>query len=313
MDSPSIHPMYDKARIAEYLNHVRLSHDEIRDPHESAQRAEGKLLILQQHHLAVVSFENLSLHYSPHHSVDLHPDYLYDKIVRKGRGGYCMENNCFFGIILRSLGYTVYSAGGRVHEEDGQYTSWSHMVNIVTLADGQLYLVDVGFGNNGPTRPLPMIDMCELPSIAPASMRLVRGKIPATVNPSDRLWIYQHRNSFASEYEPMYCFTETEFLPRDYEMMNFWTSHSRKSFFTYRILCVKKLMDEQSHDLIGTLILSGAEVKRRIGNETELLKVCKTEEERIEVLETMFGVTLTGEEKSGIDGMVTQLPRTIVA
>ena len=308
MEHYSHRPRYDEARLVRYFNSVHLPTDKIPDWHGSPERAVVELRTIQQHQLATVPFENLSLHYSPHHSVDLHPDFLYDKIVNKGRGGYCMENNCFFGTVLRSLGFKVYSAGARVHEGSGIYTPWSHMINIITLANGERYLIDVGFGNNGPTCPLLLIDGYEAQSIAPASMRLVCEKIPATFNPHDRLWIYQHRISPASDWEPMYCFTETEFLPRDFEMMNFWTSQSRKSLFTNCIMCVRKIMDERSHELVGTLILTGAEVKRRVGEKTEHLKTCKTEEDRVEVLENMFGVKLTNEEKSAIGGLVTQLP-----
>lgn len=41
-----------------------------------------------------------------------------------GRGGYCMENNCFFGTVLRSIGFDVYSAGARVKSPSG-YGGWS--------------------------------------------------------------------------------------------------------------------------------------------------------------------------------------------
>jgi len=71
---------------------------------------------LQQHQLCTVPFENLSLHYSSHHTISIDAEYLYSKIVGNGRGGYCMENNCFFGTVLRTLGFTVYSAGARVNE-----------------------------------------------------------------------------------------------------------------------------------------------------------------------------------------------------
>lgn len=64
--------------------------------------------------MATVPFENLALHYSPHHSITLDPDFLFDKIVERKRGGYCMENNCFFGTVLRTLGFTVVSIGARV-------------------------------------------------------------------------------------------------------------------------------------------------------------------------------------------------------
>ena len=329
MDSLSQRPEYEHSRLLKCLNRInlydyRMSVVEAHIRHSnglppgikdmfhdlSPDLALDALRSIQQHVLASIPFENLSLHYSAHKTVNLDPDALYEKLVTKGRGGYCMENNCFFGTVLRSLGYRIYDAGARVHGGGGNYLAWTHMVNIVTLANGKRYMVDVGFGNNGPTQPLLLKDGHEENGIPPASMRLVRRKIPATTNPNDRLWIYQHRVSPTSDWEPMYCFAETEFLPQDYEIMNFWTTQSRKCWFTYRITCVKAIMDEKSHELIGTLILTGAEVKKRIGEKTVEIKHCKTEDERLEELKVIFGVKLTEEEKLGIRGMVTELHGT---
>ena len=266
---------------------------------------------LQKFHLAKVPFENLSLHYSAHKIVDLDPAALYRKIVEEGRGGYCMENNCFFGTMLRCKNYNVCSVGARVHAGEGVYGAWSHMVNIVSLPDGARFLVDVGFGHNGPTEPLLMVDGHEEASIPPATMRLVREKIPATTNPSDHLWIYQHRLNPTSDWQSMYCFTETEFLPGDYEMMNFWTSQSRKSFFTYTVMCVKSIMDKKTVQLVGTLVLVGGELKKTVGGKTEQVRKCKTEGERVRVLEEFFDIKLAEEDKQGIRRMVTALPEAV--
>lgn len=78
--------------------------------------------------MARVPFENLALHYSTHHNVILDLDFLFEKMVTRGMGGYCMENNRFFATILRTLGYTVLSGGARVSNAvggdhaDGGYT-----------------------------------------------------------------------------------------------------------------------------------------------------------------------------------------------
>ena len=91
---------------------------------ESAENALEYLSLLQKHHLAAIPFENLSLHYSSHRQISLHSDELYKKIVESdGRGGYCMENTCIFGILLRSLGFQLYSAGARVNE-GGVFKGW---------------------------------------------------------------------------------------------------------------------------------------------------------------------------------------------
>ena len=66
--------------------------------------------------LAYVPFGSLGLHYSKTHLLSLDPDDLYQKLIVKRMGGYCMENNTFFGTMLRSLGYKLINAGGRVSE-----------------------------------------------------------------------------------------------------------------------------------------------------------------------------------------------------
>ena len=76
----------------------------------------GWLKELQKRHLARVPFESLSLHYSKHRLLSLNQQDLFQKIVIRGMGGYCMENNAFFGAMLRSLGFTVFNASGRVSD-----------------------------------------------------------------------------------------------------------------------------------------------------------------------------------------------------
>lgn len=73
---------------------------------------------LQRYQLASVPFENLDLHYSVHRSISTDPQSLFEKIVdsQSHRGGYCMENNTLFGTVLRSLGFSITSVGGRVNE-----------------------------------------------------------------------------------------------------------------------------------------------------------------------------------------------------
>lgn len=69
-------------------------------------------------------FENLSLHYSKYPSISLDKDDLYEKIVIDKRGGYCMETNYFFMIMLKSLGFQVMTTGARVYETGGGRTGW---------------------------------------------------------------------------------------------------------------------------------------------------------------------------------------------
>ena len=179
------------------------------------------------------------------------------------------------------------------------------MVIIVTLSDNRRYLLDVGYGGSGPTHPLPMEPEFISRGIEHQEYRLVHQNIPQNTNPTQNLWIYQNRNTPQDKWNPSYCFTSLEFLPQDFEIMSFWTSQSRKSWCTYRLIVLKMLVKDDK--IIGTLSLVGGELKKKVAERSEVLVSCRTEGERIEVLRKWFGVVLSDEEKKGIRGLASAL------
>jgi arylamine N-acetyltransferase len=121
------------------------------------------------------------------------------------------------------------------------------------------------------------------------------------------LWTLQHRISEKHDWTPLYVFGMTEFFPRDFEVMNFATSARNTSFFTYRVICAKMVIDEEVDDIVGLLALEGGRLKRRIGAVTEDLIECRNEEERVGALKEHFGIDLGKSEIDGIKRTVTEL------
>src|SRR5262245_22638473 len=69
-------------------------------------RPDARMLTrLHRQHLYSVPFESLSIHLGE--PIDLDEKALYDKIVRRRRGGFCYELNGLFAALLRQLGYPV--------------------------------------------------------------------------------------------------------------------------------------------------------------------------------------------------------------
>jgi N-hydroxyarylamine O-acetyltransferase len=98
---------------------------------------------LSRAHQSAVPFENLSIHLGEPISLD--PDDLFDKIVRRRRGGFCYELNGLFALLLEELGHPVERVASRVHRgEAGFGPLFDHLSLIV---DGR-WLVDVGFGRH---------------------------------------------------------------------------------------------------------------------------------------------------------------------
>lgn len=102
---------YTSGQVDAYLNHIGFPRN--KHPKDALQLLTG----LQKRHIGRVPFDSIALHYSPHRLLSLDPEDLFEKIVTRSRGGYCMEVNTLFATVLRSLGFDVYSAGGRVKHE----------------------------------------------------------------------------------------------------------------------------------------------------------------------------------------------------
>ncbi|KAH7172932.1 hypothetical protein DER46DRAFT_213037 [Fusarium sp. MPI-SDFR-AT-0072] len=317
---------YSPSELQDYFKTIKLAqrfidlgNSVLKDPALARTKEHGLPLLqaITRYHTCNVPFENLVLHYDPHKIVTLDPAELYTKIVTRRRGGRCMENNIFLGTALRSLGYEVRNCGGRVSRamspypevrknQSATYDGWNHMLLLVLLGD-EWYGVDVGMGSMGPNLPFPLQDGFETLSIAPREIRIQKRSISEThaTDPSHgtQVWCYDVCYNPAENekiWTPVYCFTETEFLPQDYEVMSWFTSTNPRSFFTRYITCTKMIMDEDKDVIIGNLTLFKDTVRETIGSDRKVVKKFVTEEERTKGLVEIFDVNLTEEEKNSL-------------
>lgn len=114
-------PTYTEPQLETYLQRIGYSKSTGSETHllqhvrqNIEKDAYGTLCDLQRRHLTAIPWGNSELHYSRHHTISLEPETLYEKMVERRLDGYCMENTGLFLIVLRSLGYFVYSTAGRV-------------------------------------------------------------------------------------------------------------------------------------------------------------------------------------------------------
>jgi len=311
-----VHQIYDRIKLPAKYRHNPSSET------KELSRSNGGLELLsalQRHHLANVPFENLELHYSPTKVINTDPELLFQKIVTQntGRGGYCMENNLFFATLLRTLGFSVMSTGGRVNTAvqpsgdigpEERYTGWSHMVNIVTI-QGQRYMVDVGFGTGQATHPLLLVDRSPSMNVRPnQQVRLRWDAIGGTENKDAKLWIFERQDKADGPWIPTYCFPDNvEYLPADYAVMSYFTSTHRASFFTYKLIVAKFVLDEAGEEIVGTLVMFGNSAHKRVLGVKEELGTFEKEEERIEALKRHFDLRLSESQQAGIRGMVSAI------
>ncbi|QDS72466.1 hypothetical protein FKW77_009801 [Venturia effusa] len=284
------------------------------------------LNLIQKHHLVKVPWENLTQHYSWHRVIHIDPRHLFRKIVQdptgSARGGYCFEVNTFFFTVLYSLGFDVYMGGSRIYSPKlKRYGGWTHVINLVTI-NGVKYLLDGGYGGNGPCRPVAVEHGKIVDHIKPAQMRLVHEAIPQHLDRSQKVWVCQHRYDENAEWNPIYCFVELEFLPEDLSVSNLAPGTSKTSFFTHKVVAARFTTESETSEgtgpgspgqqqlegeIDGSLTLSHDTLKwRRHGKKVVDVKL-EDEQERVDALKKYFGITLSAEEKEAIQGTSTEL------
>ncbi|KAF5536441.1 arylamine n-acetyltransferase [Fusarium phyllophilum] len=152
--------------------------------------------------------------------------------------------------------------------------------------------------------------------------RFIHDFTPGQVSqaPEHKMWQYQCRNSSSQPWETFYSFSDmVEWLPPDFAVVNYFTAMSSKSAAVTSI-CVVKFMrrptanstndhgnDSQDQEVYGKRILLNESIKENLGGKTKVIHKCRDEEERVEALETWFGIRLTEEEALSIKGYATEL------
>jgi len=181
-------------------------------------------------HLYSVPFENLDIHLgSP---IVLKLDELYEKIVGRGRGGFCYELNGLFAWLLGELGFKVTLLSARAAHEDWSYgQEFDHLVlHVICPADPSKlpipWLADVGWGDTF-RKPLrldkPRIEQLE-------GLRAFR--IERT-DGYQVLWQYNDDR----QWEKQYRFTLQPRQFTDFEPMCRYHQTSPESSFTQHRIC----------------------------------------------------------------------------
>lgn len=123
--------------VPDYLNRIGL-------PGFAEPRLDA-LKQLQKAHLLTVPFENLDIHAG--RAIRLDIQNIFEKVVKRKRGGFCYELNGLFFELLLSLGFQARRISARVFNADRNTygAEFDHMAILVDI-EGKRYLTDVGFG-----------------------------------------------------------------------------------------------------------------------------------------------------------------------
>ncbi len=105
---------------------------------------------LMRRQIFSVPFENLDVQAGK--GVSMVPEAIVEKIIERGRGGYCYEVNGLFAMALRALGIDYQFVACRPMTYP-VLRPRTHMAVVVQL-EGEPWLCDLGFGSYGIRAPL---------------------------------------------------------------------------------------------------------------------------------------------------------------
>jgi N-hydroxyarylamine O-acetyltransferase len=120
---------------------------------EGETRADlATLARVHRRHVEAIPYENLDVQFG--RPVTRETSAIYEKIVKRRRGGWCYEMNGLLAWALEAIGFRVTRLAGAVMRETvGDDVIGNHLVLLVDL--GETYVCDAGFGD-GLIEPVPL-------------------------------------------------------------------------------------------------------------------------------------------------------------
>ncbi|KAI9344961.1 hypothetical protein BDR26DRAFT_856997, partial [Obelidium mucronatum] len=186
-------------------------------------------------HASHIPFENGQLRF-----LDLKPslqlEELFERVVTNKRGGYCFQVNSLLISALRSLGFNATAGVGRSCVWDPLLPghtlgSTTHQIVFVEL-DEKLYLADMGYNQIGLTCAVEVAPGVEVDCAADEKHQITNSDYTGPGN-----FMVRHKRAEWSpladgvdpegdKYSPLFYFTKERYRPQDYEVFNYFVSHS---------------------------------------------------------------------------------------
>ena len=249
-----------------------------------------------QHQIWAIPFENLDIHCGK--PMELGLEAIFDQVVRRKRGGWCLQVNHLLHWALTTMGFETTMLGGYVYNtEANKYSSaMIHLLLKVTLG-GRHYIVDAGFGCSYQMwQPMELISGKDQPQV-PCIFRLTEERGTWYLDQIRREQYIPNQEFHNSDllekmkYRKIYSFTLEPRTIEDFESVNENLQTSPASLFTSKWFCSLQTPDGV-HCLVGfTLSFRKFNYKDNV----DLVEFKTLSEEEIgEALKSIFNISLEG-------------------
>ena len=258
------------SRTEAYLRRLGFDSDFILQLAEQRGGPAKVLSDLQYAHVCHVPYETLDILAGVPFTLDV--EAVYDKVVTRGRGGYCFELNGLFCWLLTQLGYAPEQRFARFLREETQIPMRRHRV-LKVEAEGRFYLCDVGVGGIAPRWPILLEEGLEQP----------QGEECYKISVEPFLgWVLWERHH--GQWRKLFSFTEEPQLDVDFVTVDYYCQNAPDSHFRTQAMAAIRTPD-------GRNTLAGDEFRLFRGEQVTAF-IPQTRAEYLESLEKYFGIRL---------------------
>ncbi|XP_069494639.1 arylamine N-acetyltransferase, pineal gland isozyme NAT-10-like [Ambystoma mexicanum] len=247
-----------------------------------------------QKHIRAVPFESLSIQCGE--AIELGIEAIYNKIVRKRRGGCCYEQNHLLFWVLKAMKYEVTMLGANVYLplQEIYSPNMSHVM-LKVVVDGQPYIVDAGFAASYQMwEPVEIISGKDQPQV-PGIFRLTEvngvwyfGQVRRKQYVPNQSFINTDLLDIA-QYRKLYSFTLVDRTIEDFYPMFIYLQTSEDSLFKKKSICTLQLNDGV-RALVGWTL---AETKYNYKDNMDLVEFTNVKNEEVpKVLRDKFNLVL---------------------
>ncbi|MFJ6572150.1 arylamine N-acetyltransferase [Streptomyces sp. NPDC091292] len=191
-------------------------------------------------HVDAIAFDNLDALLG-RTAVPLDLDSVQEKIVRRGRGGWCLEQVVLMAAVLDRIGFTFTAFAGRTRIRTGSKLGPALHVALCVAIDGERWLHDVSFGAHGLHEPIRLAENARLEGDWPFD--LVR-------EPNGEHVLRFLRPEGPAE---LYGFTTDARYPSDFEILNHFCLTHPRSPFNHRMV-LQRTQPGVRHLLAGSTL-----------------------------------------------------------
>lgn len=179
------------------------------------------------------------------------------------------------------------------------------MANVVNINDRK-YLVDVGYGRDGPSRPVPLVPELEVEGLPGQMLKLEHKRLSQHANTDQRVWVYSQLNS-GGKWTEVYHFIDVEMFPADFDILNLY--NMQHSYFAQHVVAQRFVLDKNSpqKSLVGSILLVRDTLAFYTTEQEATVEHLRTEEERIAALADHFGIHLNTQQREAIYGRNNRL------